>query len=53
MKTFLVKFTCEVWEEIEADDEEAAKQAFSERWSSAEEMVQEMGITTAECLTVE
>ena len=53
MKTYLVKFTCEVWEEIEAEDEEDAEQQFSEQWSSADEMIEDYGVTTVECLTVE
>lgn len=47
-KVYLVKFSVEIYEEVEADSEEAAKQAFSELWSSADEMVQEFGVTTVE-----
>ena len=47
-KVYLVKFTVEVYEEIEADSEEAAEQAFSELWSSPAELVEEFGVTTVE-----
>ena len=50
MKTYLVKFTVEVYEEIEAESAEDAEQAFSELWSSADDLVQEYGVTTVECL---
>ena len=47
-KTYLVKFSMEIYEEVEADSEEAAQQAFSELWSSPAEMIEEFGVTTVE-----
>ena len=47
-KTYLVKFTMEVCEEIEADSEEEAQQAFSELFGSPGEMVEDYGVMTAE-----
>ena len=51
MKTYLVKFTVEVYEEIEADSVEDAEQAFSELWSSPAELIEEFGTYTVEELT--
>lgn len=48
MKTYLVKFTMEVCEEIEADSEEEAQQAFSELFGSPAELVEDYGVTTVE-----
>ena len=42
-KTYLVKFTVEVCEEIEADSPEAAEQAFSEMFGSAYELTEDYG----------
>jgi len=48
MATYLVKFTVEVCEEIEADTPEAAEQAFSELMGSAYELTQDYGQYTVE-----
>ena len=47
-KVYLVKFTMEVCEEVEADSEEAAMQAFSELFGSPAELVEDYGVTTVE-----
>ena len=49
MKVYLVKYTLEVCEEIEANSKAEAEQTFSEMFSSAEDMC-EMGTTTVEYL---
>ena len=47
-KVYLVKFSVEVYEEIEADSPEEAEQAFSELFGSPYELVEDYGMTTVE-----
>ena len=50
-KVYLVRYTMEVVEEVEADSEEEAQQAFSELFGSPAEMVEDYGQMTVECLS--
>ena len=50
-KVYLVRYTMEVVEEVEADSEEEAQQAFSELFGSPAEMVEDYGTMTVECLS--
>lgn len=52
-KVYLVKFTMEVVEEIEADSAEEAEQMFSEQFGSPGEMVEDYGIMTSELISDE
>ena len=49
-KVYLVKFTVEVCEEIEADSEGAAQRAFSEQFGSAYELTEDYGVYSVERL---
>jgi len=50
-KVYLVRYTMEVVEEVEADSEEEAQQAFSELFGSPAEMVEDYGTMTVELLS--
>ena len=52
-KVYLVKFTVEVCEEIEADSAEEAEQAFSEQFGSAYELTEDYGQYSVECISEE